>query len=179
MRNVLATAALALAVVVSPGAAADDAWFTAAGGTGQGLNRLQLGVHWKPGCCDWFGAIRAEPRWQVDVGYLNSRGSQSVNDVAWDASLLGILHWKLAAESRWDPFVELGLGGIVQTRRSVGDRDMGGALNFHERLSTGFVLDEAKRFQLAAFAEHRSNADIKKPNQGLTTYGLELRVALP
>jgi lipid A 3-O-deacylase len=101
-----------------------------------------------------------------------------VNDVVWDAGALAGVRWPLAARSRWQPFVELGIGAAAFTHVKIGDRNLASALLFDERLAGGLALDPAGRYQLAAYVEHRSNAGLVQPNQGLTTYGLELRVGL-
>jgi hypothetical protein len=50
-------------------------------------------------------------------------------------------------------------------------------LLFDSRLGAGIALDPSAKYQLGAYIEHRSNARLREPNDGLTTYGLELRVA--
>ena len=176
-----ALAALALlCLCFAPARAADDrVWFSGAAGSGEGVAALRVGGVWQPGCtCEPLARIGAVPLVQAHVEYLNSRGTQSVNDVVWDAGALAGLRWPLAAESRWRPFVEFGVGAALFSHVRIGDRNLASALLFDERLAAGIALDPAGRHQLAAYVEHRSNAGLKEPNQGLTTYGLELRVGL-
>jgi hypothetical protein len=176
-----ALAALALLFVcAAPARAVERVWFAGAAGSAEGVAAVRAGAAWQPDCtCELLARIGAVPLLQAHVEYLNSRGTQSVNDVVWDAGALAGVRWPLAAASRWQPFVELGIGGAVFTHVKIGDRNLASALLFDERLAAGVALDPAGRYQLAAYVEHRSNAGIKQPNQGLTTYGLELRVGLP
>jgi hypothetical protein len=175
-----ALAALALAVACAASARAEDRrWFSAAAGSGEGVAALRVGGVWQPDCaCELLARIGAVPLLQAHVEYLNARGTESVNDVVWDAGALAGLRWPLAAASRWQPFIEFGVGAAAFSHVKVGNRNLASALLFDERLAAGLALDPAGRYQLAAYAEHRSNAGLKEPNQGLTTYGLELRVGL-
>jgi Lipid A 3-O-deacylase (PagL) len=179
MRHAIAAAlALATAALCVPPARADDInrWFSVGGGTGEHVNTLHLGFAWQPECCAWLSYIRAEPLVQANVEYMNSLGRQSRNDVVWNFTGMGGMRWRLAPASSLNPHIDLGLGGAVFTRTSIGDRDLGSVLSFAERLSAGIALEPTNRYQLAIFAEHRSNAGISPPNQGVTTFGLEFLV---
>jgi hypothetical protein len=175
-----ALAALAFAFLcATPAHGEDHAWFSGAAGSGEGVAVLRVGGVWQPDCaCEPLARIGAVPLVQAHVEYLNARGTESVNDVVWDAGVLAGLRWPLAAGSRWQPFIEFGVGGAVFSHVKIGNRNLASALLFDERLAAGLALDPAGHYQLAAYAEHRSNAGLKEPNQGLTTYGLELRVGL-
>ena len=180
MRKFVVAAALGVAstMAVVPSARAQEArWLSFAASTGEDVNALRIGGGWRPDCaCEWLARIGAVPFVSGHVEYLNSRGTQSVNDVVWNAGLMAGARWPIFADSRWRPYIEFGIGGIALTHASIGDRHLGSALLFDERLSTGLALDAAGRYELAAYVEHRSNAGLVPPNQGLTTYGLELRV---
>jgi lipid A 3-O-deacylase len=175
-----ALAALALlCMCVAPVRADNRMWFSGAVGSGERVAALRVGGAWQPDCaCELLARIGAVPLVQTHVEYLNSRGTQSVNDVVWNAGALAGLRWPLAAESRWQPFIEFGVGAALFSHVKIGDRNLASALLFDERLAAGIALDPVGRYQLAVYAEHRSNAGLKEPNQGLTTYGLELRVGL-
>lgn len=163
----------------APARADDRAWLAAAAGSGEGVAALRVGGVWQPDCaCELLAKIGAVPLLQAHVEYLNARGTQSVNDVVWNAGALAGVRWPLAAESRWQPFIELGVGATVFSHVKIGDRNLASALLFDERVAAGIALEPSGRYQLAAYAEHRSNAGLVQPNQGLTTYGVELRVGL-
>lgn len=177
---VAAAVGAALTVVLAPLAHAQEArWLSVAASDGEGINALRVGGGWRPGCeCEWLARIGAVPFVAGHVEYLNSRGTQSVNDVVWNASLVAGARWPLAPQSRLRPWIEFGIGGAAFTHASIGDRHLGNALLFDERLTAGVALDAASRYALAGYVEHRSNAGLVPPNQGLTTYGIELRVDL-
>jgi Lipid A 3-O-deacylase (PagL) len=180
-KSVVAAAAwAALTAALAPSARAQEArWLSFAASSGEDVNALRIGGGWRPDWeCEWLARIGAVPFVSGHVEYLNSRGTQSVNDVVWNAGLMAGARWPLAPDSRWRPYIEFGIGGVALTHASIGDRHLGNALLFDERLTTGLALDAAGRYELATFVEHRSNAGLVPPNQGLTTYGLELRVGL-
>ncbi|HEY7903275.1 MAG TPA: acyloxyacyl hydrolase [Casimicrobiaceae bacterium] len=182
VRKSVVAAALGVALTVAfvrLACAQEARWLNFAASTGEDVNALRIGGGWRPDCtCEWLARISAVPFVSGHVEYLNSRGTQSVNDVVWNAGLMAGARWPLFPDSRWRPWIEFGIGGAAFTHASIGDRHLGNALLFNERLSTGLALDATGRYEFATYVEHRSNAGLVPPNQGLTTYGLELRVGL-
>ncbi len=158
-------------------ARADNApWFSAAVGSGENIDVLHAGAGWQPCRCEWLARIGATSFVEAHVEYWNARGDRHPNDNLWTLGATTGPHWALAPQSRWQPFLEFGFGGLVVTETRIGTRDLSTAFLFDEKLATGIALDPAAKYQLALFAEHRSNGRIKAPNDGLTTYGIELRV---
>jgi hypothetical protein len=169
-----------VATSASAARAGDLRWISASVGSGENIDVLRVEGLWQPGCeCAWLARIGATPMLSAHVEYWNARGDRHPNDNTWSAGVLAGAHWLLSERSRWKPYVEFGIGAIGVTDTQIGTRDLTSPILFDERLATGFALDPAGKYQLAAYAEHRSNGKIKQPNDGLTTYGLELRVALP
>jgi lipid A 3-O-deacylase len=177
LRHILA--ALVLACSLAPSARADGGtWIAAALGSGENIDVLRIGGGFRPCSCDWLASIGATPFAGVHVEYWNARGDRHPNDNSWNVGAVFGPRWSLAPQSVLQPFIELGLGGLAVTETRIGTRNLSTALLFDERLAAGIALDPAARYQLAVYAEHRSNGRIKTPNDGLTTYGLELRIAL-
>ncbi len=155
------------------------AWFTASAGYGQNVDDWRLGVAWVPCECDWLIRAGLEPRLWAHVGFWDARRSGSPNNELWEAGLMPVVRWPVEPASRWKPFLEFGVGAGLLSHTQIGDRKLGIAFQFQEQLSAGFALDAAGRYELAAFVSHTSNARIVPANDGLTTYGVELRAALP
>ncbi|MEO8975455.1 MAG: acyloxyacyl hydrolase [Casimicrobiaceae bacterium] len=181
LRPALTAAAMvfvSLLVAAPTAARADDAhWFSAAAGSGENIDVLRIGGGWRSDCaCEWLARIGATPFFDAHVEYWNARGDRHPNDNTWNVGATAGARWLLAPRSAWQPFVEFSVGGIAVSEARIGTRDLSTALLFDERLATGIALDPAHRYQFALFAEHRSNGKIKAPNDGLTTYGIELRV---
>ncbi|MBS0320689.1 MAG: acyloxyacyl hydrolase [Proteobacteria bacterium] len=172
---------LAVGIVLSSAAHADDAgpWFTADGGSGQGVNTLGLGLEWATPCaCTWLREHATEPRIAARVSFWDARDHSTENDNLWNVSVLGGLRWKFAEASALQPFVQLSLGAGAISKTRIGPRHLSTAFQFQEQLEAGIALDPERRYELAAYARHSSNAGIEEPNDGLTTFGLELRVAI-
>ncbi len=177
LRHLLA--AIALACALAPPARADDRpWVAAAVGSGENIDVLRVGGGFRPCSCDWLAKIGATPFAGLHLEYWNARGDRHPNDNSWNVGAVFGPRWALAPRSVLQPFIELGLGGLAVTETHIGTRNLSTALLFDQRLAAGIALDPAARYRLAIYAEHRSNASLKSPNEGLTTYGIELRVAL-
>jgi lipid A 3-O-deacylase PagL len=171
---------LCIAIFTATCAHAEDLrWFSGALGTGQNVDVLRIGGAWQPDCtCDALATIGATPLVLGHVEYWNARGDGQSHDSSVNVGALAGARWLLPARSPWQSFIEFAFGGIAQSHVRIGARALGSMLLFDSRLGAGIALDPSGKYQLAAYIEHRSNARLREPNDGLTTYGLELRVAL-
>ncbi len=161
-------------------AADTTTWFTADAGSGQGVNTLTLGAEWLTPCeCTWLREHNTEPRISAHVGFWDAHDHSTENDNLWNAGVMGALRWPFAQASALRPFVQLSLGAGAISKTRIGPRHLSTAFQFQEQLEAGIALDPERRYELAAYISHTSNASIKEPNDGLTTFGVELRVALP
>ncbi|MEP7061834.1 MAG: acyloxyacyl hydrolase [Betaproteobacteria bacterium] len=171
---------LCIAIVMASCARAEDLrWFSGALGTGQNVDSLRVGGAWQPDCaCESLTSIGATPLVLGHIEYWNARGDGKSHDSSVNVGALLGARWLLPARSPTQPFIEFAFGGIAQSHVRIGARALGSMLLFDSRLGAGIALDSASKYQLAAYVEHRSNARLREPNDGLTTYGVELRVAL-
>ena len=171
---------LCMAAAVSPAAHGEDLrWFSAALGTGQNVDVVRVGGAWQPDCtCDALATIGATPLVLGHVEYWNARGDGAPHDAAWNVGVLAGARWLLPVQPAWRPYIEFAFGGIAQSHVRIGGRALGSVLLFDSRLGAGIALDPSAKYQLGAYIEHRSNARLREPNDGLTTYGVELRIAL-
>ena len=71
---------------------------------------------------------------------------------------------------RFQPFVELGIGVSVFSGTRVGDRALGSAFNFEDRI--GFGVRFNRDHVVGIRAIHYSNADIASPNDGIESYSI-------
>lgn len=145
----------------------------ALGTTGQNgfVGRIGLGFDW-------------DKRWLVsDTGHLTGY---------WDA---GLTHWEAGkrASARTSlsfapvflyefnttgslvPFIEAGVGVALFSGTQVGDRTLGSAFHFEDRLGVGLKFANQDRVGLRLI--HYSNAGIKQPNNGIESYSLFYRHA--
>ena len=68
------------------------------------------------------------------------------------------------------PFIELGVGLAVFSGGDAGDRALGSAFNFEDRLGAGLKIGETQKVGVRAI--HYSNAGIKEPNDGIESFSL-------
>ena len=121
-----------------------------------------------------FGA-----RVDAQLAYWRSQERPTPNPFLWDASLTPMLRWASPAQSGPRFFVEGGIGiHLLSHTRINNDRNFTTAFQFGELGGIGFSFGPAGEYELGVYVEHVSNADIKKPNDGLTYPGIVLRAIL-
>ncbi len=65
------------------------------------------------------------------------------------------------------PFLELGVGPALISETRLGNRGLGSAFQFDDRIGAGFRFGEKQRYGLTIYYNHLSNASIKHPNRGI------------
>ena len=66
------------------------------------------------------------------------------------------------------PYVEMAIGFNALTHTWIENRRLSTAFQFGEFVGVGFSFGEKNQFDLGARYQHISNADIKRPNDGLS-----------
>ena len=173
---------------VSVGAAAQqpDAspWVTATVGYGQRLAVYGIGALWHVPWGEEMLARRGlDARLGVDVLRWEGPAQGTADRFLWNGNLTPYLRWH-PAEGVWhNTFIEVGVGVQLLSNSSITStadyqRNFATALQFGERLAAGVSFGPRGRYEIATFLQHVSNAKIKKPNDGLTYFGLTVRLAL-
>ena len=166
--RLLAAALLAagstVAVVPAAGATAVSG---AVGVTGQGEMtwRASLVHDWDK---QWWQSDRGYLTGYWDTAYTYWEGGDEASG-AHSLSFSPVLVYQFNGQ-RLRPFVEFGIGVSLFSSTDVGERDMGSAFHFEDRLGAGVVLPSGSRVGVRAF--HYSNAGIKNPNDGIESYSL-------
>lgn len=175
----LAAAALASAIASSASAAdlLPDALSLAAGDFAS-VTSFTVGGLWKtPVAWPMLADNNIDLRIAGEVAYWygHDRGAP-VSDL-WDFGLTPLLHWS-PREGPWRAlFVEGGIGLHLLTHAQINDhRRFSTAFQFGERLVVGVSL--GGMLEVGGYLQHVSNAKIKKPNDGLTQFGVMLRLPL-
>ena len=68
------------------------------------------------------------------------------------------------------PYLEAAIGFNLLTHTWIEERRLSTAFQFGEFVGVGFAFGDKRQFDIGARDQHISNADIKRPNDGLT-YG--------
>ena len=66
------------------------------------------------------------------------------------------------------PYIEAAIGFNLLSHTWIQDRRMSTAFQFGEFAGVGFTFGDKRQFDLGARYQHISNADIKRPNDGLS-----------
>lgn len=180
---------IALALLLVPaGAAAQQRelspWLTATYGYGQRVAVYGVGALWHvPWGAETLARYGLDARLGVDVMRWVGPDVGTAPRSLWNGNLTPYLRWH-PAEGAWrNTFIEVGLGVQVVSHTSITSlpdyqRNFGSAFQFGERLSAGVSFGPHGRYEIAPFVQHVSNGRIKRPNDGLTYYGMTVRLAL-
>ncbi|KAF1054938.1 MAG: Lipid A deacylase PagL [Stenotrophomonas maltophilia] len=162
MKKLLSLAAVA-ALAMSASVASHAASLTGAvGATGQGDMTLHLGMGWDWDK-SWLESSTGHLTGYWDAGYTYWQSGDRAGG-RHSFSFAPVFVYEFAGESV-KPFIEAGVGVAAFTGSEVGDRDLGGAFNFEDRL--GFGLKFAGGQKVGIRAIHYSNAGISEPNDVL------------
>jgi len=139
-------------------------------GNGQDVNVYGVALSWAP----WA-------TWPVSTdGVLSLRGTAGV--AYWDSrkgdsdkslvavSAYPILRLDLPPVGGIVPYIEGSVGFNLLSRTRIGEHQLSTAFQFGEFAGVGIAFGDNRQFDLGVRYQHVSNADIKKPNDGLT-YG--------
>jgi lipid A 3-O-deacylase len=90
---------------------------------------------------------------------------------AWDVAVVPLVHWQhpAFAAHKWE--VEFGIGPAWLSEVNIGDRQKGSNFQFSDHLGLNLV-DGGGQWRVGLQWRHISNADIKKPNNGVNFTGL-------
>jgi opacity protein-like surface antigen len=112
----------------------------------------------------WTGAWEAEvSAWHGNRG---STGNASLVEVGFRPVLR--LERKVSSPGGVQPYVEAGLGAALLSKTRIDNRRFSTSFQFGSHVGAGVRFGQAMRYELSYRFMHYSNADIKKPNQGIS-----------
>jgi lipid A 3-O-deacylase len=122
---------------------------------------------------------RLDARLVSELAYWHGNQRPTANDQLWNVGLMPVLRWTQSGGASPRFFAEAGVGGeLLSSTRINNDQIFSTAFQFGESAAVGLILGPDDRYELGLYIEHVSNANIKRPNYGLTQLGLLLRIAL-
>jgi hypothetical protein len=140
-----------------------------------GTEVLRIGIQklWRH---SWFdsGAWYLGGYWDSELAFMEvDRGS---TDEAYGLSITPVLRYQRDARlsSGLTPFAEAGLGIHLLSETNIGSNDLSTAFQFGSLVGLGVGFGERGQYELSYRFTHISNADIKKPNDGLDLHLLKL-----
>lgn len=115
----------------------------------------------------------------AQVAYWHGAEGPTPYGLLWDTSLTPMLRWTGPAVQTGHFFAEGGIGvHLLSATRINNHRTFSTLFQFGSLGGAGFTFGPAEEYELGIYVEHISNANIKKPNDGITYPGLVLRVRL-
>ena len=165
-KKLLCTALIAGATIGSNAAYAWDLAI-AAGRTGQSQTTLRVGAsqQWQS---RWWESSTGYLSGYWDVGLTYWQSGKYDKD-AYTLSISPVFTYSFQRMGAWKPFIEAGVGASAFSRTKVGDKRLGGSLNFEDRLGFG-VASGSHRLGFRVI--HYSNAGLSKPNDGIESYNI-------
>jgi len=174
--------AIALAASTAPAAAAGLAPDQLALSVSYGESTVvyDVGAVWGlPWHSDFLEAHNLRLALSADIARWQSHDLGAPVTWLWDFSATPLLRWSLHGGARESFFVEAGIGAHLLSRTELGDvKRFSTAFQFGERLALGTTFGTSWRYEIAAYLQHVSNAEIKLPNSGLTQWGATVRLPL-
>ncbi|MFJ4443394.1 acyloxyacyl hydrolase [Pseudomonas sp. NPDC089422] len=163
MRKFFIQLPAALVMFISASGASAHNISGALGSTIQGglTARLGMGFNWNK---SWWESNSGRLTGYWDTGLTHWESGKKASDQT-SLSFAPVFVYEFKTDSGITPFIEAGIGVSLFSATRVGDKQLGSAFNFEDRL--GFGLKFANQDKLGARIIHYSNAGIKEPNQGI------------
>lgn len=170
---------IVLLAAVVPKAQADEAHLAVSYST-EHINGLRAGYRWTDGPKllpeSWF-ALVGSPRvhWEAAVNtWVNSRNSDDrINAI----TLSPVLQWTLV-DGAHPLLLEAGIGVSLLDDQQISDRDLSISFQFEDRIALAWQYDPTSKARLSFGYSHYSQADIKRPNDGLDLWVLTWHIPI-
>ena len=129
----------------------------------------------------WFkgGAWYLGGYWDAELSYMESeRKRKDANDVV-SISLTPVFRYQRDANlsNGVRPYAEAGIGPQLLSNTRLGFQSYSTALQFGSLLGVGLGFGSNGQYEIAYRFQHISNADIKKPNDGMNLHLLRVGYA--
>lgn len=161
-----------LAAIAAPVAALDGMSFEV--GRNGGVDMVRFGVQWQwnqrwlPSAGRHLGGY-----WDLSAGTWRGDALAGQNDSVDDIGLTPTLRWQ--ADDLKGFYVEGGIGAHYLSGTTLGSRRFSTRFQFGDHLGIGYRFGPRGAFDLGYRYQHLSNADIKRPNDGMDFNQLRLQ----
>lgn len=113
--------------------------------------------------------------WDLTLAHWDNDHPERASSGIWDIGLTPVFRWQQKARSELSPYVEAGIGAHLLSETSVApDQKFSTNFQFGSHLGIGIRFGKDHAFDLGARIRHLSNANIKKPNDGINFYEVRL-----
>jgi opacity protein-like surface antigen len=111
--------------------------------------------------------------WNVGAGYWQRDATPGQNGELYEIGVTPV--FRLQGNELAGPYVEAGVGAHLLSETSLGDRRFSTSFQFGSHLGVGYRFGARQAFDLSYSYQHLSNADIKKPNDGIDFHQVRLQ----
>ena len=126
----------------------------------------------------WFkgGAWYLGGYWDAELAYMDSDLEYRDNNELLDISLTPVFRYQRDANlsSGVTPYAEAGIGPHLLSETRLGFQKYSTSFQFGSLLGVGLGFGDNGQYELAYRFQHISNANIKKPNNGMNLHLLRL-----
>ncbi|RUO72958.1 acyloxyacyl hydrolase [Idiomarina ramblicola] len=160
---------LVVLIILSFSPLADEIHFTGAYSTDQ-LRGIRAGYRVTDLPVElptWIGS----PKLHVEAALNHWQDSDNTADNITALTISPILSWQITGTQR-PLFVEAGIGGSYFDKTKISNRRLSTQFQFEDRVSLSWQYSHNSKARIALGYTHYSNADIKRPNDGLDFFWL-------
>jgi hypothetical protein len=164
--------AVFLLLAGAPARAVDGLAVEAGRGDGTDMGRLAVQWDWNK---RWFQGRdwHLGGYWDLSLGYWTRDALLGQNDNLAEIGLTPVL--RLQQNDLKGSYVEGGVGAHLLSRTTIGDKRFSTLFQFGSHLGAGYRFGAKGAFDLGYRFQHLSNADIKKPNNGISFHQIRLQ----
>ena len=178
--NLLRSFVLLALLVLAPGARAVDGMSLEVGksdSANASVDMARIGLQW-----NWARrwAIGSNWHiggyWDVTFGHCSNDSPGRTNNSISDFGVTPVFRLQQSAPGEFSPYVEAAVGVHLLSATSVSNlRRFSTAFQFGDHIGFGIRFGQKQAFDLGYRFQHISNADIKKPNQGIEFHQVRLQ----
>jgi hypothetical protein len=161
-----------LATLAAPAAALDGVSVEAGRDGSYEMARFGVQWQWKQ---RWLatGGRHFGGYWDLSAGSWRADALAGQNDSLDDIGLTPTLRWQ--ADDLQGLYLEAGIGAHYLSRTSLGGRRFSTRFQFGDHIGMGYRFGPQGAWDLSYRFQHLSNADIKRPNDGMNSNQLRLQ----
>ncbi len=166
-------AAAALVLGSAPALAVDGVAVEAGSGDSTDMGRVAIQWDWNK---RWFQGKDWHLGGYWDLGLGHWRRSSTLAGQEKDITEIGLTPvFRLQQNGLTGLYAEAGIGFHLMSRTQIGDKRMSTLFQFGDHIGAGYRFGAKGAFDLSYRFQHLSNADIKKPNNGINFHQIRLQ----
>jgi opacity protein-like surface antigen len=167
MKRIVSIGALAAVCLLAaaPAAAVDGIAIEAGGGDSTDMGRIAIQWDWNK---RWFQGQEwhVGGYWDLGIGYWTRDALPDQNGDITEIGLTPV--FRLQRNTLQGPYAEIGIGFHLLSKTTIGDKRFSTLFQFGDHLGFGYRFGVKSAWDVGYRYQHLSNANIKKPNNGIS-----------